>query len=73
MSDQPLEKVPAWACFVNKLLNDRIFEAPGKRVLKISWWVNFGKFPPVFLFFYLMHYYDKWSKQAWVYTALHGV
>lgn len=28
---------------------------------------------PMFLFFGLMFYYDNFTTQAWVYTALHGI
>lgn len=73
MSNQQLDKMPVWAEFIYRYFNQLIFDAPGKRVWKVAWWINFGKISPVFVFLGMMAYYDNFSTAAWVYTALHGV
>lgn len=70
---QQQDSMPKWAAAALKFVDSVSFEAPGKRVLRVNWAVNFHKIVTLFLILGLMAYYGNWSVGAWVYLALHGI
>lgn len=67
------ESVPTWAAWALRVVETMSFEAPGQRILKVCWAVNFHKIVTAFLIIGLMVAYQNFSTGAWIYLALHGV
>ena len=68
------KKAPAWAGVISRLsgyLTEDFLGGP--RHLKQAWVIDFHKIITLFLIYDLMHYYDNFSTEAWIYLGLHGV
>lgn len=68
---------PGWAQTMRKLTNRMTFDAPGPKVMKFAWVINFQKvgtfaFLGLLMWLYAPHTEAATSTAAWIYLALHG-
>ncbi|HUS21348.1 MAG TPA: DUF1295 domain-containing protein [Aeromicrobium sp.] len=73
----PVYAAPKWAQASRKLTNFATFEAPGPKVVKFAWVINFQKvgtfaFLGLLMWFYADRTPAATSTAAWIYLALHG-
>ena len=66
------QAVPAWAAAMRRLTDRLTYEAPGRKVLKSAWVINFQKAGTFPFLLALMAVYGDPSPAAWVYVAIHG-
>ena len=68
------KSVPAWAGLVSRLSGYFTEDfLGGPKHLKQAWVIDFHKVVTLFLIYALMHHFDNFSTEAWVYLGLHGV
>lgn len=73
MKNIQAHEAPQWTRLVNKssfYLTEDLFGGP--KLIKMAWVINLHKFLTAFVVLFMMNYYGNFSKEAYIYLALHG-